>query len=177
MIRSKYCLEWENYTVGNLFAPHHHVSVHFLSIHTPVLDLLAVARRALWNRVCPSFCPSFCPSILLSGHFLGILSLVFSKFWHGARNPYEVVQGQYFCDSKIGKMDQKWAKNRIFWIYWTIWLLIFTEFILLNLLFAVSLHKSSILKNAYPWDTGQNILSQSNCRIFKQSYFQNKSIK
>ena len=30
-----------------------------------------------------SFCFSRC--------FLGIVSLVFSKFWHGARNPYEAV--------------------------------------------------------------------------------------
>ena len=31
------------------------------------------------------------PSIDLTGHFLGIVSYVFSKFWHGARNPFEVV--------------------------------------------------------------------------------------
>ena len=48
----------------------------------------AVAERVPWNRVCPSFRPSFC----LCGRFLGIASLVFSKFWHGARNPYEVVR-------------------------------------------------------------------------------------
>ena len=55
----------------------------------------ALAGRVLWNRVCPSFCPSILPffrlSFHLSGHFLGIVSLVFSKFWHNARNPYEVV--------------------------------------------------------------------------------------
>ena len=28
----------------------------------------------------------------LSEHFLGFVSLVFSKLWHGARNPYEVVR-------------------------------------------------------------------------------------
>ena len=43
----------------------------------------AVAQQALQNRVCPSFSLSEC--------FLGIGSLVFSKFWHGARNPNEVV--------------------------------------------------------------------------------------
>ena len=59
-------------------------------------------------------------SFRLSGRFLGIASLVFSKFWHGARNPYEVV-----CDiagfsrkkkfsPKIERMDQKWAKNMVF---------------------------------------------------------------
>ena len=37
-------------------------------------------------------CPSFRQSFRLSGHFLGIVSLVFSKFWRNARNPYEVVR-------------------------------------------------------------------------------------
>ena len=35
--------------------------------------------------------PSVLPSVLLSRHFLGIVSLVFSEIWHGARNSYEVV--------------------------------------------------------------------------------------
>ena len=50
-----------------------------------ILDL-AVAERILWNRRCPSFLP-----VCLSGCFLGIGSLDFSEFWHGASNPYEVV--------------------------------------------------------------------------------------
>ena len=68
----------------------------------------AVAERVPWNRVCPSFCPSF----RLCGRFLGIASLVFSKFWHGARNPYEVVRDRAefsrknFFAPRIGKMDQ-----------------------------------------------------------------------
>ena len=52
--------------------------------------------KVLWNRVCSSFhlsfcCPSVLPSFALCWHFLGIGSLVFSRFWQGARNPYEVV--------------------------------------------------------------------------------------
>ena len=72
----------------------------------------ALAGRVLWNRACPSFC--------LSGHFLGIVSLVCSKFWHDARNPYVVVRDRAlfsrknFFAPKIGKMGQKWAKNRVF---------------------------------------------------------------
>ena len=31
---------------------------------------------------------------------------------------------------KIGKMGQKWAKNRVFRIHWKIWSLIFTEVVL-----------------------------------------------
>ena len=71
----------------------------------------AVAGRVLWNKTCPSFHPSILPS----GCFLGILSLIFSKFWHGARNLYEVsVTVPYFLAPKIGKVDQKWAKNGFF---------------------------------------------------------------
>ena len=70
------------------------------------IGTLAVAERLLQNRVCPSFRLSFG----LSAHFLGIVSLVFSKFWHGARNPYEVVRDSWI----FWKMDRKWAKNRVF---------------------------------------------------------------
>ena len=45
--------------------------------------------------------PSVCPSICLAGVFLGIVQLIFSKFWHGARIPCEVV-------------PPKWAKNGFF---------------------------------------------------------------
>ena len=51
--------------------------------------------------------------MLLSGHFLGIVSLVFSKVWHGARNPYEVVHDRAgFSKRKIllSKLG-KWTKN------------------------------------------------------------------
>ena len=60
------------------------------------------------------------PSILLSDllsylskSFHGIVSLFFSKFWHGARIPWEVVcdragfLGKNFFAPKIGKMGQK----------------------------------------------------------------------
>ena len=53
---------------------------------------------------------SFCPSVHLSGRFLWIVSLTFSKFWHGARNPYEVVLDRAGFSRKIyflPKMDQK----------------------------------------------------------------------
>ena len=36
-----------------------------------------------------SVCPSVFPSVLLSRYFLGIVSLVFSKFWYVPGNPYE----------------------------------------------------------------------------------------
>ena len=61
-------------------------------------------------------------SILLSVRVenLGLASLVFSKFWHDARSPYKVVRDKAkfsrknFFSTKIEKMDEKWAKNRVF---------------------------------------------------------------
>ena len=77
---------------------------------------------------------SVLPSVLLSRRFLGIASLVFSEIWHGARNSYEIVRDRagisgnnFFC-LKIVKRGPKWAKNKVFSIYWKIWSLIFIEF-------------------------------------------------
>ena len=59
---------------------------------------------------------SFLLHFRLSGCFLQIVSLVFSKFWHGGRNPYEVgcdsqiFQKKMFCLENLEnrpKMDQK----------------------------------------------------------------------
>ena len=67
-----------------------------------------VAARVLpKKRVYPSFRPS------VHTVFFGMESFVFSKFWHGVRNPYEIVRdragfiGKYFFAPKRGK----WAKN------------------------------------------------------------------
>ena len=56
--------------------------------------------------------PSICPGV-------EIALLVLSKFWHGARNLYEVVRDSRILWKnifvpKIGKMDQKWPKNGFF---------------------------------------------------------------
>ena len=98
--------------------------------------------RNSWKGLMKWVYPSFCPSVLLfillsvfpSGCFLGIISLDISKFWHGARNPYEVVcdtariSRKFFFAPNIRKMGQKWA--RVFWIYWKVLSVIFTEFVL-----------------------------------------------
>ena len=109
---------------------------------------------------CPFFCPSFCPRI-------------FSEFWHGSRIHMKLCVTAGFSAKnvfarKFGKMDQKWARNRVSWIYWKIWSLIFTEFVLYwkLVLFAVFLHKSHIWEKFCPWEMGENVLSQSDCRIF-----------
>ena len=48
-------------------------------------------------------------SVLPFKRFLGMVSLVFSKFWHGARNPSEVVRGNAGIFKK--KKKKKW-ENR-----------------------------------------------------------------
>ena len=99
----------------------------FWSTSVALVGPMPVTRRILWNKVCQSVC--------LSGHFLGIISLVFSKFWYGARNPYEVVcdsrvfQKIYFLHPKLWKCTENGSKA-VSWIYWKIWQLIFTEFVL-----------------------------------------------
>ena len=63
----------------------------------------------------------------------------------------------------------KWAKKRVFWICWKIWALIFSEFSLYRtfILIIVFLHKSHTWEKSGSWDMSQNVLSQSDCRIFK----------
>ena len=80
------------------------------------IEPMAVARRVLWNKVCRSFCQS----CHLSGYFLGIVSLIFSKFWHGARIPCEVMHdrarfsGKFFLFPELGKWAQNGPKTRFF---------------------------------------------------------------
>ena len=51
-------------------------------------------------------------SVRLSLRYLGIGSLVFSKFWHGDRNPYEVVRNwvRFFEKNFLHQKLAKWAK-------------------------------------------------------------------
>ena len=59
-----------------------------------------------------SVCSPFSLYRLLSRRFLGIGSLVFSKFWHGVRVPYEVVRERagFFEEKKL--LPQKWGKGQ-----------------------------------------------------------------
>ena len=73
------------------------------------------------NWVCrPSVCPSVRPSFRLSGRSREIVLLVFSKFWHDARNPYEVVHDRAeFSRKKIflsenGIMGKNGPKTEFF---------------------------------------------------------------
>ena len=74
-----------------------------------------VARRVFKiNSVHPS---SVHPSVCLG---IGIVSLVFFRFWHGARNQYGVVHDRArFSRKKIfaqktGNRDQKWANYLLY---------------------------------------------------------------
>ena len=71
--------------------------------------------------MCPSFRPcihlAIRPSVCL-GVFFGIISLVYSKFWHGARNRFEVVRDRdgfsrkKIFAPKIRKMGKNGLKTR-----------------------------------------------------------------
>ena len=54
----------------------------------------------------------------------------FFKFWYGARNPYEVVREEPDSPKKILENGPKMGQKQVFFIYWEIWSLIFTEFFL-----------------------------------------------
>ena len=79
----------------------YHGDYHFLLFG--ILGPPAVIGNILQNRVCLLFRLSF----HLFGRFFGIntKNYFFSKFWHGCRNPCEIVRdrtrfsGKMFCES------------------------------------------------------------------------------
>ena len=82
-------------------------------------------------------------SVLLSGRCFGIVSLVFSKFWHGARNPFEVMHDSKIFHKRIGKMGQKQGflnlLKDVINFYW-----ICSIMKIISFLFAMFPHKSYI---------------------------------
>ena len=79
-----------------------------------------------WSYELGSVLPFFRLSVLLSGGFLWIGSVVFSKTQHCVRGLCVVVLERVgffkkiFFVPKMGKMGQKCAKNRVFGVYWKI---------------------------------------------------------
>ena len=96
------------------------------------------------------------PFFRLSGHFLGIVSLVFSNFLHGARNPYEVV-----CD-RAGFSGKKSSLRQKLGIYWICWI-IKSYFIWCIPVQILYLGKFLLLRYGPK-------CSQSDCRIFPINY-------
>ena len=118
--------------------------------------------RVLWIRVHPS--------VLLSWSFLGIGWLCFSKTQDVVRSPCGVLRDGaeffekiIFFDQKMWKMGPKYGFLNLFENFVINFFWIFSEFIL----FVVFLHKSHTWEKSDSRDIGQNLLSQSDCRIFK----------
>ena len=75
--------------------------------------------------------------------------------------------GNIFLPQKFGKWTQNGSKT-VFWIYWKIYSLIFSEFCLkINFIFAVFFHKSHTWEKSGSWDMDQDALDQSDCSMFK----------
>ena len=121
--------------------------------------------RVLWIR-----------SVLLSRSFLEISSLNFSATQHGVKGPYGVMAEMDF--SKKIFCSQKWAKQvkpRVLWMYMKIQLfffLIWFIIVYINLVYTIKVYINcymfgKILENVGSWDMCQNVLGQSDCRIFK----------
>ena len=114
------------------------------------------------------------PSVGLYRRFLEALSLVFSEFGmvleiHSKLGVTELdFLGKIFWLKNLGKWTKNWPRTGFFWIYWQIWSLIFTELVLLSklILLAVFLQKSHVWENFCFRHMSQNILSQTDCRMF-----------
>ena len=85
-------------------------------------------------------------SVLPSESFLRIGSLVFCETHHVFRGLCRVVGERFVFFEKIflPQKWEKWAKNRLFKIYWKIQSLIFSEFERRFILFDAFLHKLHI---------------------------------
>ena len=85
------------------------------------------------SRKGPMILGSVHPSVFrLSGCFLGIGSLDFSEFWHGASNLDKVVfdRARFFWKNFCPKNRGNRPKIGFFELKKKIWSLIFTEFVL-----------------------------------------------
>ena len=78
-----------------------------------IFTLLYRAFKIKIGSVRPSILPCFRLSVRLSGRFLQIVSLTFSKFWNGTRNLNEVVRDRARFSRKLFLLQKwgKWAKS------------------------------------------------------------------
>ena len=89
----------------------------------------AVAGSVLENRVCPSFRLSvqvFSCNCIIS--FFCILAWCWKPIWNCLWQS-QIFWKNCFCP-KIWENGSKMGQKQVFWIYWKIWSLIFTEFVL-----------------------------------------------
>ena len=131
----------------------------------------AVAWRVLWNSVCLSFCQSFC----LAGTFTWNCFIVFSKFWHGARNLYGILCDKAWFSWKKKNLLQKlskWTKNVPKTGFFEFIEKFGQSFLLSlfcneDLFYLLCSCTNPLFGKIYcSWDMGQNILSESDCKIF-----------
>ena len=115
--------------------------------------------------------PIFCPSVRKFSR--DWLISFFSETQHGVREPC-VTESDFLKKiifSKNEEMCQKWAKNRVFKIYWKIQLLIF-----LNLVYKESLYY--LLYSCTNSISGKNLIPANQITGYlNQLYLQNKTMK
>ena len=103
------------------------------------------------------------PSFLLSRRFLGSLSLVFSEFWHNARNPYE--DGVTVLPQNLAKWTKNGPKTGFLKFIER-----FGHYFLLNLFYDENIlsvvAQISYWKIFVPEIWAKNVLSESDCRMF-----------
>ena len=100
------------------------------------------------------------PSILSVFSSVWVFSwncIIFSKFWHHARNPFEVLHDRakfsrkFFLLQKDREVDKKWAKIRVFSIYRNILSLIFLNlFYNVNLCYLLCSYTNPMFGNFFP---------------------------
>ena len=78
---------------------------------------------------------------------------------------------------RIAKIDQTWAKNRVFWIYWKIWSLVFTEFVLWSNFELFSVFLLIFGKTFVPEIWAEMFSANQIAWFFDQPYPQSKSMK
>ena len=61
-----------------------------------------------------SVCPSFCPAVFLGVFETGLLR--FSEFWHGGKNPHQVVRDRtrFFRKTLISQKNEEMCQKRFF---------------------------------------------------------------
>ena len=123
-------------------------------------------------------------SFRLSDWFLGIGSLVFSKFQHGARNPYEVLRDRTRFIRKNLFAPKIWengpiiGKKRVFWFYLKFPHFLLNLFINENWYYLLCFCTNFVFrKNFVPEIWGKIISSNQIARFLNQLYIQNKLLK
>ena len=141
-----------------------------------------VAWRVLWNSVCLSFCQSFC----LAGTFTWNCFIVFSKFWHGARNLYGILCDKAWFSWKKKICYKNWAngpkmcqkqgflsllKNLVSHFYWV------CSVMKIYFICCVPAQIPYLGKFIVPEIWAKIFSANQIARFFNQPYLQNKSMK